>query len=237
VVSFSSASPFVDLAAPGVDIPVAEPMFDDATGFTTASGTSFSSPMVAGAAAWVWTARPELDKTQLLEVMRRSARDIDVRGFDVRSGYGMLDIPAALSLPTPIADPLEPNDDTEEIVPGRLFKAGMPPLTTAQNGSAALTARVERYEDPHDFYRVLVPAGRRVTVTTTGPVDLRVYRRSVRPLKTQPAATSAHPGDGPERASFRNAGPRTVYVYAEVRPGIGVREAEYTLKVTTAARP
>jgi subtilisin family serine protease len=237
VVNFSSASQFVDLAAPGVDIPVAEPTFDDATGFTTASGTSFSSPMVAGAAAWVWTARPDLDKTQLLEVMRRSARDIDVRGYDIRSGYGMLDIPAALSYPTPTADPLEPNDDPEQIEPGRLFKNGVAPLTTAAQRSASLTARVERFEDPHDFYRAFVPAGARVTATTSGPVDLRIYRRTPRPLKTTPAAASAHAGDVAERAAFRNTARQGVYVYVEVRPGTGVREAEYTLRVTTAARP
>ena len=57
--SFSSSSSAVDLAAPGVDIPVAVPLVDDPSGYTTLNGTSFSSPLVAGATAWVWTARPD----------------------------------------------------------------------------------------------------------------------------------------------------------------------------------
>ena len=46
----------------------------------TGDGTSFATPLVSGPAAWVWTARPELDATQLFEVMRRSATDIGVAG-------------------------------------------------------------------------------------------------------------------------------------------------------------
>src|SRR5215208_733734 len=66
--SFSSTSVGVDLAAPGVDIPVAVPLSYARTGFGTAEGTSFSAPMVAGATAWVWTARPTLDNTQLFDI-------------------------------------------------------------------------------------------------------------------------------------------------------------------------
>ena len=77
VTSFSSRSRFVDLAAPGEDITVATALDDS---WAPEDGTSFSSPLVAGAAAWVWTVRPELDASQLFEVMRRSAVDIDAPG-------------------------------------------------------------------------------------------------------------------------------------------------------------
>ena len=236
VARFSTASAFVDLVAPGVAIPVAEPTFDDASGFTRASGTSFSSPMVAGAAAWVWTVRPELDNTQLFEVMRRSARDIDAPGVDPRSGYGILDIPAALALPAPPPDPLEPNDDAEQIEPGRLFAGGAAPLTTARQGAATVAASVDRREDPRDFYRVLVPPHRRVTATTHGAVDLRIFRRTARPLRAKPAAISAHRGDVPDRVTYLNRGPRAAYVYVEVTPEGNVRDARYTLTVATSAR-
>ena len=236
VADFSTTSPWLDLVAPGVSIRVAEPMFDDPSGYTHAAGTSFSSPMVAAAAAWVWTARPDLDSTQVFEIMRRSARDIDAPGFDVKSGYGLLDIPAALALPAPVRDPLEPNDNAEEIEPGRMFTNGTPPLTTAGHGTAMLTARVDRREDPHDFYRVLVPASRRVVATTTGPVDLRIFRRSSRPLRTTAVATSAHPGSATERVAYGNAGSSPLYVYVEVRPGSGVADTQYTLRITTSAR-
>jgi subtilisin family serine protease len=236
VADFSTTTTWMDLAAPGVEIPVAEPTSFDASGYVLdAAGTSFSSPMVAAAAAWVWTLRPDLDSTQLFEIMRRSARDIDKPGWDVDSGYGILDIEAALAMAAPAKDPYEPNDDAEEVEPHRLFANGTPPLTTLRRGTATLTARVDRHEDPHDLYRVLVPAHRRVTATTTGSVDLRIFRRANRPLRTKPVAVSAQTGGGAERVSFTNGGARAVYVYAEIRPGKGTLEATYTLAVTTGA--
>jgi hypothetical protein len=79
---FSHASATMDLAAPGERVPVAAPQSIDPSGYRVGSGTSFSSPIVAGAAAWVWTARPELDASQVFEVMRRSGRDLGPPGFD-----------------------------------------------------------------------------------------------------------------------------------------------------------
>ena len=76
VTSFSSRSRYVDLAAPGENITVASALDDS---WAPEDGTSFASPLVAGAAAWVWTVRPELDASQLFEVMRRSAVDIGTR--------------------------------------------------------------------------------------------------------------------------------------------------------------
>ena len=71
---FTSGSPHVDLAAPGWDIPVAVPgTYSPPNKYDSFSGTSFASPIVAGATAWVWTVRPTLDITQLFEVMRLSA--------------------------------------------------------------------------------------------------------------------------------------------------------------------
>jgi subtilisin family serine protease len=67
VAGFSTPSRFVDLAAPGADMLVASAQSNSWR--SGASGTSFSAPLVSGAAAWVWTTRPELDNTQLFEVM------------------------------------------------------------------------------------------------------------------------------------------------------------------------
>ena len=76
VASFSSESLGIDLAAPGVEVPYAVPLWYDASGYSSGDGTSFASPIVAGATAWVWTARPLLDNTQVFDLMRFSARDI-----------------------------------------------------------------------------------------------------------------------------------------------------------------
>ena len=51
----------VDLAAPGVDIPVAVPLARTRPATRHVDGTSFSAPLVAGATAWVWTLRPTLE--------------------------------------------------------------------------------------------------------------------------------------------------------------------------------
>ena len=107
---FSNQSDALDLVAPGEDLVAAV-----LGGWAPVTGTSFSSPLVAAAAAWVWTVRPRLEKTQLFELMRRSARDIGVPGVDNDSGYGLLDIPAALTRPELPIDPQEPNDDVRYV--------------------------------------------------------------------------------------------------------------------------
>ena len=76
---FSNRSLAVDLAAPGENIPVAVPTWASASGYASADGTSFCVATRRGAAAWVWTRRPELDVTQLFDLMRWSARDIEPR--------------------------------------------------------------------------------------------------------------------------------------------------------------
>jgi subtilisin family serine protease len=62
----------MDLARAGPGHDRAIPTLFDPTGYATLDGTSFSAPLVSGAAAAVWTLRPTLSNTQLFEVMRRS---------------------------------------------------------------------------------------------------------------------------------------------------------------------
>jgi subtilisin family serine protease len=238
VATFSSQSKEVDLAAPGVRIPVAEPRADDPNGYVNASGTSFSAPIVSGAAAWVWTVRPDLDAGQLFEVMRQSARDIAPTGFDRATGWGILDIPAALALAAPAPDPLEPNDDVDQIVPKGILPGGEPPLTTPAKTSATLTARVDRYEDPHDVYRIWAPAGGTITARTSGGrVDLRIYANGVRSTSARPAAASTRPGTAADAVTFRNRSRRGGYAYVEVRPAPSTTRDSYSLRVATVARP
>ena len=56
--TFSSRSRFVDIGAPGQDMTVATALDQS---WAPEDGTSFAAPLVAGAAAWVWTVRPDLD--------------------------------------------------------------------------------------------------------------------------------------------------------------------------------
>jgi hypothetical protein len=241
VASFSSASPFMDLAAPGQDIPVAIPKIWDptGTGYASVDGTSFSAPLVSAAADAVWTLRPKLTNNQLFEIMRRSARDVGKRGWDANTGYGILNVPAALKRKAPPPDPGEPNDDVYLVKPNGLTRTGKPPLTSQQRPRTTISAQVERREDPEDVYRIFLPAkGRvRVTVRPTANIDLEVWGRRTRTVFERGAAArrdllglSAHAGNRFERVTIQGRG-SPQFVYVDVVPNKRVVRASYTLTV------
>ncbi len=174
VTIFSSATPALDLAAPGDQIPVAVPRVFYPAGYLTLGGTSFSVPMVAGAAAAIWTRRPKLDKTQLFEVMRTSARDVGDPGRDPDTGFGILNIPNALHVAAPSVDPQEPNEDVYLVKPNGISRRGHFPLTGPARPRAALRARLDLAEDPVDVYRVWLPATSRLVATVRASDDVRV---------------------------------------------------------------
>jgi hypothetical protein len=240
---FSNRSLAVDLAAPGEYIPVAVPAWASPTGYASADGTSFSSPLVAGAAAWVWTRRPELDVTQLFDLMRWSATDIDTQGFDEDTGWGLLNVPAALSDAAPAVDPHEPNEDVYEIVAGKLFRQADKPLTSPSRGRAALSARLDVTEDPEDVYRVWVPARRRVVirVVPSDDADVELWNASTPSVLITGAARRKHLLDGSgrdgratETVAVRNRGKRGTHVFLDVYlPEHGASSAEYRVTITT----
>ncbi|MCW2975366.1 MAG: peptidase in kexin sedolisin [Actinomycetia bacterium] len=211
--SFSSRSPFVDLAAPGVDIPVATALDNS---FAQESGTSFASPIVAGAAAWLWTVRPDLDASQVAEVLRRSARDVFTPGYDTATGYGILDLAAALTAPTPLRDSAEPNDDA----------ATAATVTTRTRVSGRTSGRVAAYEDPRDVLRVWLPAKKRLVVssTSTSGVSLALYQGGI--ASSDRLATSTRMGVTTSLSYTNRKAGRTAYLV--VTPARGVRSAEYT---------
>jgi subtilisin family serine protease len=229
VASFSTLAPTVDLVAPGVRIAVAEPLAQEPSGYLEVPGTSFSSPLVAGAAAWIWTDRPDLDNTQVFEIMRRSAVDIGERGFDNASGYGLLSIPKALAYRTPPRDLQEPNEDPTEIEPHGVFAAGNEPLTRPGHLTAFVSAHLDRNEDPVDLYRLWAPARQVLHVRTVGAVQLRLLPRAPRKPKTVPLAVAKH-----GTVSYRNTSRRGAFLYVELRPVS--RTVEYNLHVTVARR-
>jgi hypothetical protein len=221
--SFSSSSPAVDLAAPGVDLPVQNPT--NSLLFGLYSGTSFAAPIVSAAAAWIWTARPELDATQVSAVLRSGARDVGKRGFDNRTGFGLLNIPRALAAAPPPSDPLEPNDDVDLVTARGIFGAAKPRLTGPGNASSSLRAGIDAAEDPADIYRVHVPAGGTLEVMVTPQADVgvtlwdprteSVHGRRAR-SGTGRLASSDRAGHVSERLTWRNARRQGVTAYLEV---------------------
>ena len=244
---FSSRSGALDVAAPGQRIPVAVPTAYDPTGFDVVSGTSFAAPIVSGALAWVWTARPQLGKTQVVDVIRASARDVGSFGWDRDTGWGILDLPAALAAPAPPRDPHEPNEDIDAVKPGAISLRGGSPLTGPRLKRTTLTARLDFTEDPEDVYRAWVPRGRRLVVTlrSRANVDLAVWGPRTRSvfergpaLKRDLLATSARPGTRIDAVSVRNRSGRGAFYYVDVFLGRRTANASYTLTAElVAVRP
>ena len=104
--SFSNAGSYVSLAAPG------DSVFADVSGYSDwpravlpgsqaglygfSSGTSFSTPEVAGAAALVWAANPRLTARQVATVLKRTASGHGT--WTPTLGFGVIDVAAAVEL-------------------------------------------------------------------------------------------------------------------------------------------
>jgi hypothetical protein len=186
---FSSANAAVDLAAPGLDVPVSLPAAFDVNdgvqdGSTVVDGTSFSAPMVSAAAAWMMATRPSTFPGQISDVLRFSATDIGEPGWDPNTGFGAVDLARAVTFPDPPADPLEPNDGIH-YVDGTVFPTPDPPVWRGV-GRYVLPATLDSIEDPVDVYLIRVPARGRVAVRLTAKgadLDLYAYDRSAKAIE------------------------------------------------------
>lgn len=92
--SWSSFGTYVDVAAPGEGIYVASRTSD--TSYGTASGTSFSSPIVAGVVAQMLAANPKLVMKEVDSILKTTAIDLGTVGEDVYYGAGRVDAYAAV---------------------------------------------------------------------------------------------------------------------------------------------
>lgn len=234
VAPFSTTGAGIDVVAPGVGIIGAVPTTRNSTGYQTQpllSGTSFSAPMVAAAAAWVWTVRPTLTAGQVMQLLRSTARDVAQPGFDSSSGWGLIDIPAALAAPAPPIDPGEPNDDIRQVKPGELFSLGEPPLTSSARPSTRIAGTLDQSEDPRDIYRIWVPPRRYVRVSTVsdGDAAARIWG---------PKTVAVGEGLGPRRRDLKGpkmyGGKTGSEAYVEVLLTGRSITAHYTLSVTAS---
>jgi hypothetical protein len=238
--SFSSTGAALDLAAPGEDVPVALPPALDldgtADGLTRGDGTSFAAPIVSGVASWLVAARPKLDPGQYGDLLRATAKDVGAPGWDARTGFGLVDLAAALTAPTPAADRNEPNDGID-FVDGSAFSAPDPYIF---RGGAArtTTAAVDAVEDPLDVYRIQVGAHQAATVALTpqgGNADLAVYAGKARSLGSKALSRSRRTGPRTDRVHVRNRTARAATFYVAVlAPTVAQRSLDtpYALKVT-----
>jgi subtilisin family serine protease len=133
------------------------------------SGTSFSAALVTATAALLLAVNPKLTPDQVSAVLERSAVDAKAStgcvpcapGRDTRSGWGTLDVTAALealSEPLPAADRYESNDDAG----GR--------AATMYGRERTVKATLDFWDDQLDVYRVNVAKGERLKAYLRGPV-------------------------------------------------------------------
>jgi subtilisin family serine protease len=91
---FSSTGPYVDLSAPGTNI-----LSTAKYGlYMPNSGTSLASPIVAGVAALMFSAKPELTPLLATQMLEATAVDVNGGGYDTTFGYGRVDALAAVNL-------------------------------------------------------------------------------------------------------------------------------------------
>jgi subtilisin family serine protease len=220
---FSTANGAVEIAAPGERVLAAVPVALDvdgvADGYSRLSGTSLASPIVAGAAAWLMAARPELSAGQVADTLRWTAADIAPEGWDMDTGWGRVDLAKALQEPAPDEDGLEV-DDNIAWVDGTHFED---PDEFAFRGSAdTVSGTVDAYKDPADVHRIQVPAGTAVKVTLqTGSdenANLAIFSSAARTIHRRRGliARSFRGVGQPERLTVRNRGRRPATAFVAV---------------------
>lgn len=87
------------LAAPGTVVVTGTSDAPNAPLYYEWQGTSFSAPIVSGAAALVWEAFPYFDNDLVRQTLLGTATDLGAAGVDPVFGYGALDIAAAVRGP------------------------------------------------------------------------------------------------------------------------------------------
>lgn len=117
IAPFSSNGDYVDIAAPGSpilstwDSRVLEGQQNGPShgvGYNAISGTSMSSPIVAGLAALVKSVRPELTPDEVESIIAGSAVDLGAAGRDPVFGAGRIDALAALRAAQAYVRPVAP---------------------------------------------------------------------------------------------------------------------------------
>ncbi len=103
VASFGQRGEYIDLSAPGLDIlstnPTNDPNCSKApiVGYCSGHGTSYAAPFVSGAAALLFSARPNITAAQVRFLLLSTATDLGDPGKDTTFGVGLLNLPAAFA--------------------------------------------------------------------------------------------------------------------------------------------
>lgn len=91
---FTTTGIYVDLSAPGSNILTTAP----GNAYQAVNGTSFSTPLVAGAIGLMLSINPNLTPTQIDTILKVTADDLGPAGWDPGYGWGRLNVGRAISL-------------------------------------------------------------------------------------------------------------------------------------------
>src|SRR5882724_3110140 len=145
---FSSYGTYVTLFAPGDNIWTTQRDLNNPYGAW--SGTSFSSPVVAGVAALVLSLNPPLSNSQVVDLLRGTSDDLGPLGPDPSFAYGRVNAlravsavsptavepPALPAIPPPLEQPPVVNPPAQGEIPTPVPISGMTaPLTVRINGA------------------------------------------------------------------------------------------------------
>ncbi len=160
----SGRGPQVDLVAPGGGLGVVYSSFGspEQQWGATVLATSFATPLVSGAAALVWAKHSSWNASRVAAALTMSAKHLSGGRPNTISGYGMLDVRAALRAAPP-ADLDEPND-----------WASAAAKFTALTHKVTYAATVGGNNDPLDAYP-MTTKGKSVVTITDGKGTLQAY--------------------------------------------------------------
>jgi hypothetical protein len=135
---FSTYGSFVSLTAPGQDIWTTQR--DLSNPYAAWSGTSFSSPLVAGVAGLICAINPGLSNSEVVQVLEQTADDVGAAGPDSVFGYGRLNAYRALAAAYPGTLPTQ-NVETNSAPPDTVetTDATPSPLTLSTLGLGSVS--------------------------------------------------------------------------------------------------
>ena len=203
---FSNVNAAIDLSAPGEAIMTAVPPALDADGVqdgysaraAPASPRRWWPPPSPGCARRA----PDLTADQVGQAVRLSAVDHDAPGWQPDTGFGVLNVAAALAARSR-RRPIPPSPTTTSCgSTGARF--GKPDRLIFKGGKTRrLGAIIDVFEDPADVYRIRLRPRSRVRISADpvahDDVDLRVYSRKAKSLSAKPLAALGPPRQ-PDRA-------------------------------------
>jgi type VII secretion-associated serine protease mycosin len=218
---FSNHGPWITLAAPGINVVTTALEAGPTLAVAPRTGTSFSSPIVAGVAALVRERHPAWSWNKVAFELVRTARDAGPAGVDDAYGFGIVDAAAALDVGPhgTVSAPDVAGDASDLPTSPRLIPVGAP------------VTEGLRVELDQDWFAFDVPttSGAQLTVTPPG------FGGGSRAGEMDPLSELYGPGGGLIAAADATLVGEAESIEADLGPGRHVvKVANYAASVSPA---